>query len=307
MRYTMSKPPTTPLLLLGLSFLGGLALTGCDAGKEPFVKAAQAEESGDYRGAAPLYEEVCTKKSPLCDAAKRRQARLAIKDAWKALQDGKYRDAKVTLDAAAAATDATTAEEAAALGANPDLVAGLAFEAALAATDKEEQRTAMEKLAKEPTALAPKAKEWLDKNRPAMLLGQAKAACAPGGAGSCAELAKRLAAAHPESPEAKEAASLAAESYKRLYPRIKDVENLLIQRVGVHARDAKLDLCKKSGMSEEDCAEKYAGKAPGLDYLEKFFNQKLALVEDAYYRSAFEKRWNAAAIGEYDPEPWAKP
>ena len=55
MRWTMWKLATTPLLLLGLSCLGGLALTGCDAGKEPLLKAAQAEESGDYRGAAPLY------------------------------------------------------------------------------------------------------------------------------------------------------------------------------------------------------------------------------------------------------------
>ncbi len=293
--------------LLALACLGAATLTGCDAGKGPFLKAAHAEESGDYRGAAPLYEEVCTKKSPLCDAAKRRQARLAIKDAWHAFQEGKYRDAKATLDASAASSDTTTSEESAALAANPDLVAGLTFEDALTATDKVAQLATMEKLAVEATVLAPKAREWLDKNRPAILLAQAKAACAPKGPGSCADLAKRLAETHPESPEAKEAAGLAAESYKRLYPKIKDVENLLIQRRMVHDKEAKIALCKKTGMSDEDCAEKHAGTVPGLEYLEKFFNTKLELVEDPSHKSRFEKRWNLAAIGEYDPEPWPKP
>lgn len=296
-------------VLVAASFaaITALGATGCDAGKEPFLKAAALEESGDYRGAVPLYEEVCQKKSPLCDAATKRKARLAIKDAWKAFSDGKYRDAKATLDAASASGDTTTVEEAKALAENPDLAAGIAFEDALAPTDKASQLGAIEKLASEPTSVAPKAKEWLDKNRPALLLAAAKAACVEKGVGSCFETAQKLGKYYPGSPEAKEAEGLQTANYKRLYPRLKDVENLLIQRLGVHDRDTKEELCQKTGMSAEECGEKYSGQGPKLDYLERFWSEKLALVDDPSYKSRFESRWGLAAQGEYDAEPWPKP
>jgi len=282
-------------------------LAGCDAGKEPFLKASQAEESGDFKGAATLYQEVCAKKSPLCSSAKKREARMAIKAAWKAFGEGSYKEAKSVADAAAQSEDPVTADGAKAILANPDLVAGLAFEEALGQSDKTAQVQAMEGIAKEPTALSPKAKEWLDKNRPGILLAAAKAACVPKGAGSCAELAKRLASTHPESPEAKEAAGLLAENYKRLYPKIKDVENLLIQRVAVYEKAAKIEACKKFGGTDDTCAEAVTVQAPGLDYLEGFYKQRLELVEDPFYKAHFEKRWGRAANGEYDAEPWPKP
>ncbi len=298
---------STHVVTLALGALTLPFLAGCDAGKEPFLKASAAEESGDYKGAATLYQEVCAKKSPLCNMAKKREARLAIKAAWKAYEAGNYKEAKSIADAAATSADLVTAEGAKAILGNADLLLGVAFEEAVGMADKAAQLKAMEGIAKEATVVSPKAKEWLDKNRPGLLLAEAKAACVPKGAGSCAAAAKRLASSHPDSPEAKEAAGLAAENYKRLYPKIKDVENLLIQRVSVYEKAAKIEACKKFGGTDETCAEAVTVQAPGLDYLEGFYKQRLELVEDPYFKEHFEKRWGLAAGGQYDAEPWPKP
>jgi hypothetical protein len=293
-------------LLFSATLLSASALAGCDPGKEPFLNGALAEEKGDYAAAAPNYEEVCTKKSQLCDAARKRQARMALKRAMKAIDDGHYKEAKGLLDALNPSPDPTTTEEATALLALPELLQGILYEDALANPDKTLAMGAMEGIAREPSALAPKAKEWLDKNRPALLLAQAKDACA-GGKGDCVDLAKKLQTEHPESPEAKEAATLAADSYKRLYPKLKDLENLLIQRVGVYDKDTKMELCKKSGASEDDCNQRVTGEGPTLSYLEDFWKKKLTDLGDTHYTAHFQKRWDKASAGEYDPEPWPKP
>lgn len=305
----MMRSPVTPLLWPALLGLGAVSLSGCDAGKEPFLNAAQAEEKGDFAAAAPLYEEVCTRKSPLCDAAKRRKERLSIKRAWKTLDEGHYKDAKAILDASVASSDPHTAEESTAMLALPELVQGLAYEDALASADKNATMKAMEGVATTPSALAPKAREWLDKNRPALLLTQVKAACVPGAATSCVESGRRLAELYPEGPEAKEAATLMADNYKRLFPKIKEVETLLIQRVSVFDKDKKFELCKETGATDSDCDQRATGpgQVPTLSYLESFWKGKLADVGDPYYKKQFEARWDKAALGEYDPEPWAKP
>ena len=79
------------------------------------------------------------------------------------------------------------------------------------------------------------------------------------GAASCVELGKRLAELHPESAEAKEAAALTADNYKRLYPKIKEVENLLIQRVSVFDKDKKFELCKATGATDVECEGRATG------------------------------------------------
>jgi hypothetical protein len=190
----------------------------------------------------------------------------------------------------------------------PEVAQGVLYEEALALADKNMALVTMEGVAREPSVLAPKAKEWLDKNRPALLLAQVKAVCVPGGAGSCVEAAKKLAAAHPDSPEDREAAGLMAAEYKRLYPVIKELEALLIQRVMVHDKEKKIELCKQFGGSEEDCAEKHStSPVPTLSYLSGFWGQKFTGIRDPHYRKRFEARWDKAAQGEYDPETWPRP
>lgn len=288
--------------------MAALILTGCDAGKEPFLKAAQAEEKGDHDAAAPLYEEVCTRKSPLCDAARKRKARLALKRADKALAEGHYKDAKTILDAAATSDDPRTAEVATALLALPELIQGILYEEALAATDRNAALKSMEGIAGEPSALAAKAKEWLEKERPAMLLVLVKVSCRPAPQASCAELTRKLSSLHPESAEAKEAKTLAADNYKRLYPRLKEVENLLVQRLSVHDKAEKIELCKKMGGTDEDCEQRAStSPVPTLSYLENFWKGKLAEVDDPFYKKQFEGRWDKAGAGQYDAEPWPKP
>jgi hypothetical protein len=288
--------------------VAALMLTGCDAGKEAFLKGAQAEEKGDLAGAAPFYEEVCTRQSPLCDAARKREARLALKRAQKALDEEHYKDARAILDDAKGSEDARTAELAAALLALPELVQGVIYEDALAAKDKNAALKAMEGVASEPSAMAPKAKEWLDKNRPEMLLVQVKVSCRPAPQASCEELTRKLAILHPDSAEAREAKALAADNYKRLHPKLKEVENLLIQRVSVYDKAQKIELCKKTGGSDDDCEQRAStSPVPTLSYLENFWKAKLTEVDDSYYRKQFEARWEKASAGQYDPEPWPKP
>lgn len=280
---------------------------GCDAGKEPFLKGAQAEEKGDYAGAAPHYEEVCTKKSPLCEAAQKRKARLSIKTAWKAVGEGRYKDAKTTLDSAQSSPDTVTAGEAAALLALPELVQGILYEEALAQADKGAALKGMEAIASEPSALAPKAQEWIQKNRPGLLLAEAKAACAPGGKSSCVLAARKLAALHPESAEAKEAEGLALANDKRLFPLFRELEGLLIQRVSVYDKEQKIELCKGAGGAEEECTDKHStSPVPALSYLSGFWGQKLTGVDDPYYKQLFDARWEKAGQGIYDQETWPK-
>lgn len=286
-----------------------LALTGCDAGKEPFEQAAAAIAKGDLDGASQRYDDVCAKKSPLCETARRRKARLAIVRGWRQLSEAKYGDARATFGAAVTSDDGLTATEAAAALAIPELVQGVAFEAALAATDKDDALAKMEAVAGEASAVAPRATEWLQKNRPAILRDRLKKVCSAASAESCVELARKLLTKHPESPEAKEALTLVAESYARQHPVLKDLEPLLVQRVMVFDRQKKIEACQSvPGTPDYGCVGRNSDTPiPEESYLETFWAGKLAALEDPALKERFRERWEKAGRGEYDPETWPKP
>jgi hypothetical protein len=237
-----------------------------------------------------------------------------VKQAWKLIDEGQYVKASEALKAAAQSSDPAAKRAAEEALKYFELTQGLAWEEASAMADKKQARSRMEELAVAGAQVSAKAREWLEKNRPALLLEQVKAACKPGGQGSCVEAGEALRSLHPSSPESAEAKGLVEAEYARIYPRIKEAENLLIQRVEAYDVDKRVDFCAEhsAGRSEErelDCLV-FLGKqkTPTAKYLTEVWEKKLAEVGDPYYVKRFEGRWKRAGdAGEHDPEPWPKP
>jgi hypothetical protein len=311
-RKTIFKAPLFTALSLSLC----LPLAGCDAGKEPLAKAAAEESEGKFAEAAAHYEEVCTKGSKLCDTASKLVARLKVKQAWKLIDEGQYVKAAEALKASTQSSDPAAKRAAEEALKYFELTQGLAWEEASAMADKKQARPKMEEIAAAGALVSPKAREWIAKNRPALLLEQVKAACKPGGQGSCAEAGEALSSLHSGSPESAEAKGLVDAEYARIYTRIKEAENLLIQRVAIHDRDKLVERCVENNTSlspgqdkEQECKEANTPEQmPPIEFLTKAWEKKLSEVGDPYYVKRFEERWTKAGdAGEHDPEPWPKP
>jgi len=300
--------------------LAALLLFGCDAGNDPFKRAAETEAASKLSEAKGLYAEVCAKAadSPLCPIAKRRAAQLGVKEAYEQLAEGQYKAAKELLDAAAGADDAAVKRAATMALADPALAAGLAWEEASTATDKTAARAKMDELAAGHSAVAPRAREWLGKNAPAILLAEMKGACRPDGQGSCVELGEKMATTYATSPEAAEATRLSDEEYKRTQPLLKQAERLLIQRLEVYNKKARYDLCVRDfmpapgGTAQYSCAgnlemelsENMFSTRP----IEQAWDKKLTEIHDPGHIKRLKERYaRIEEKGEYDPEPWPKP
>jgi hypothetical protein len=170
----------------------------------------------------------------------------------------------------------------------------------------------MEKLTGLGVPVAAKARAWLEKNRPAILLARVKGACKAGASASCAEAGRALAALHPGSPESAEAQRLVQADYERVHPLLKQAENLLVQRVELYDKDQLVEICTaKSGEANADaCAVQVVGdrRLPTPGFLDGAWKKKLEEIGDPFFVKTLEARYGrAAAAGEYDPEPWPKP
>lgn len=295
--------------------LASLPLAGCDAAKDPYARAAAAESAGKLGEARTLYAEACAKaaSSPLCTLAKGRAEALSVREAYQALDAGEFGKAKELFTQAGAA-EAPAVKAAAAAGLeDEELKAGLALEEAQKA-DKAAARGAMEGLAAGHTKAAPKAREWLAKNGPAMLLEELKAACKEGGAGSCVELGEKMADLYPQSPEAAEAQTLVDAEYERIRKRLSEAEGLLVQRLEVYFKKAKYDACVTEGAAEQietSCRGALDLSMSGDPFqtrvIEKAFDAKLAELGDPGYVNRFRERYKRIEEkGEHDFTTWGK-
>ncbi|UQA62465.1 hypothetical protein [Polyangium aurulentum] len=294
--------------------LAALPLAGCDAAKDPYARAAAAEAEGKLGEARTLYGEACAKaaSSPLCTLAKSRAEALSVREAYQALDAGEFGKAKELFTNAAAA-ESPAVKAAAAVGLeDEELKAALALEDAQKA-DKAAARGAMEGLAAGHTKAAPKAREWLAKNGPSMLLEEIKAACKQGGTGSCVELGEKMADLYPQSPEAAEAQRLVDEDYERIRKRLGEAEGLLVQRYEVALKKAKYDACVAEASSpqpEESCLS--ALELPPSDpfatrVIDKAFDTKLGEIGDAGYVARFRERYKRVEDKtEHDFTTWTK-
>lgn len=301
----------TPRRLL-LVPLAAALLAGCDPGAGLLAKGADAEGAGNLAEARARYQEVCARGSKQCPLATRLIERLSVKEAWKAIADGEYGKAKAAIEAAEGASDPGVKAAAEAASRDAEYTSGVAWEEASALADKDQALPKIEALADLGVPVSEKARAWLAKNRPAVLLARAKAACQAGARVSCAEAGKALATLHPESPENAEAQRLVQADYARVYPLLKQAENLLIQRVELFDKDEIVKLCvERDGTGEADaCNTKVVGDRhlPTEAFLDAAWKKKLDEIGDPFFVKSLSDRYaRAASAGEQDPEPWPKP
>jgi hypothetical protein len=232
-------------------------LLACDSGREPLAKGAEAEAQGRLADAAALYRAVCDKGSSLCPIAARQAERLKLKEAIGALDEGQYKKAKEALDIALASSDAGVKRAAEATLKLPDLEKGLVWEEASTSPNQDEALAKIEALAEAGVAISPKAKAWVDQNRPQILLGRVKAACHAHGAGSCVEAGRALSRLYPASPESAEAQKLVEAEYARSYALLQRADNLVAQWADVCDRIRACIAAKEeeraSGNPHVDC------------------------------------------------------
>jgi hypothetical protein len=262
-----------PLPLLCLT----AALAGCGA-RAPDV-AAEAEalaQQGKLEEAAARVDLTCayapasgpTPQAPSepCRASDRRAAELRIQAAEKAMGEGRFAKAERLLARALATADGPTAERAAQRLAADDLTQGLAYERALAGSDKREARKAMEAIAATKTPVAAQATAWLARELPALLVAAVNAACGPAREGSCSHAAVALRAAKLPGPEAAAALALAEDEQRRVYPLLVTSETFLKGFATAKERSDLIALCasfsNESGPAAlETCMQ--GGLAPG--------------------------------------------
>jgi hypothetical protein len=305
-------PPRS--LLSAASFAAAvLAFAGCDAGKDVLAKGAEAEAAGDFAQARTLYQEACAKSPALCPIATRQAEQVTLKEAWKAIAAGEYDKAKKAVEAAKAATDPAVKGAGEAASQYVEYAQGLAWEDASALADKEPALPKIEAIADLGVPVSALAREWVAKNRPAILLGRVKAACRAGRQGSCAETGKALATLYPSSPENAEAQALVMADYQRVYPLLKQAESLLIQRVEVYDKDKIVEVCVSKSSeagAQAACESQVVGdrNLPSVDFLEGAWKKKLDEIKDPLFVQGLDARFKrAGSTGELDPAPWPKP
>ncbi|MDI1484291.1 hypothetical protein [Polyangium sp. y55x31] len=295
-----------------------LALVGCDAAKEPMSKAREAEAAGKIPEAKALYAEVCkaAESSPFCPVAKQRIEALTVREATNLVAEGQYAKAK---ELSATVADAPAKRAFEALAKTRAMSSAAAFEEANASADKAAARAKMEELAGQSSPVADKAKEWLTKNGPALLLDEVKAACKPDGTGSCVDLGKKIAKLFPTSPEAGEAKTLVDAEYKRVHPLLKQAEALLVQRLEISNWKNKYDICLKQaepspgGYEMQVCKTEVGipedrGDPFSTSFLEGAWKKKLGEIHDPGWVKSLEERWGKIeSDGIYDPASLPKP
>jgi hypothetical protein len=215
--------------------LFAMLVGGCDAGKAPYNEAVALDEQGKLTEAADKYDGVCRRApdSKLCPTATSRAAAIRLKLAGQDVVALKFTDADALLKIVLESGDAESKDRARTQLASPEVMAGLAYEKAVAKTDKHAALPDMESSAASGTPIATKANEWLTKERPALLLADATTACTAKPPNACPTICDRLVTLHAGTPEAQKATGLlatyqAAEA-ERLYPLLVKAEDLVAQ------------------------------------------------------------------------------
>jgi hypothetical protein len=246
------------------------ALAGCaKRGPDVTAEAEALAQQGKLEEAAARVELTCAyaPDGESCRASDRRAAELRLQAAEKAITEARFAKAERLLVRALATADAKTAETATQRLAADDLKQGLAYERALGGSDKRAVLATMEAIAATKTPVATQAAAWLAKERPALLIAAANAACTPPHEGSCSEAAAALRAARAAGPEAAAAIALADDEERRVFPLRVTAERFVRGFATARARATLIELCKSStGDSGPGAIETCAagGLTPGV-------------------------------------------
>lgn len=309
-----------------------LAPAGCGgSGPDVFAEGEALEAQGKLEEAAARFALTCAfaPGGDRCGAADGRAAEARIKAAEKALGEGHYLAAERLLGMSLFTADEAAAKRASERLGSDELARGLAYERALGRADKREVARALEEVAASHAPAAASARAWLDRERPGLLVAAVKAACGPAHEGSCAKASADLRAAAPAGAEADQAAALADEEERRVYPLRVTAEAFLRTFAGARTRDELIDFCKMPHEAIGDegvrrCASTGGDEAAAADKPEERRQQRrvaelgwrraLRSIADAELVAALEARRDKVDAGvEIDkldpprPKPGPKP
>ncbi len=208
-----------------------LGCLGCSASGPDVVPEAEAlEGQGKFEEAAAKFEIACANRpdDAKCPSSGERAAKARIKAAEKAMSEGRYTDAEKTLLRAFLTAEGAVQTEIADKLASADLKDGLRYQRALLLGDKALTKKTLDEIAASGApAVQAKAKEWLDKERPALLIAAVKDACGPAHKGSCTSAFAKLKEAGLKGAEADEATAIAEAEERRIYPRRIEAERFI--------------------------------------------------------------------------------
>jgi hypothetical protein len=255
---------------------------GCSAsGPDVFPEAEALEGQGKFEEAAAKFDLACANRpdDDKCPTSGQRAAKARIKAAEKAISEGRYSDAEKTLlRAFVTAEGAAQAEITAKLDA-AELKDGLRYQRALLLPDKGLIKKTLDELAASGApAVQAKAKDWLDKERPALLIAAVKDACGPAHKGSCTSAFAKLKEAGLKGPEADEATAIAEAEERRIYPRRTEAERFIAIFANQKTKENGVEKCV-----EEGSADTPPGQLGGL---------RTSCWEDAFGSEWYEERKN---------------
>jgi hypothetical protein len=223
-----------------------LLISACNKpGRDVVAEAEALAAQGKGEDAARMFDLACCygAEGEKCTTSDRRASEARLGAAEKAMGAGQFLAAERLLILARATADEGAAQKARERLDSEDLMRGAAYERALTLGKTPAAQKAMEAIAATKTPAAALAQAWLDKERPAIVLGIVKAACGPAREGSCSELTTALRAAALTGPEGDEATAITDAEERRVYPIRLDAETFLQNFVGESLHNGLIEMC----------------------------------------------------------------
>ncbi|MEP7126783.1 MAG: hypothetical protein ABJE95_37985 [Byssovorax sp.] len=284
-----------------------LLISSCTKpGRDVVAEAEALAAQGKGEEAARLFDLACchTPEGEKCASSDRRAAEARITAAEKAMGAGQFLAAERLLILARATADEGAAQKARERLVSEDLMRGTAYERALTLGKTPAAQKAMEAVAATKTPAAALAKAWLDKERPAIVLGVVKAACGPEHEGSCSKATTELRAAALTGPESDEATAIADAEERRIYPLRINAETFLQSFVAESLRNGLLEMCMAP---PESMGARVAPDAPKVICLESHLDPghcmpREKVEEQLQYHRINETAWLRAMKAIADPE-----
>jgi hypothetical protein len=201
-----------------------IVLANRDPAAAPFAEASILESKDALAAALARYENVCTVAldSKLCPQARSRATELRLKLGETAIESMKFAEAEALLKVVEESGDDESKKKAHEL-ISTEIWAGHNYEKSLASSDKRAALAGMEGVAGSRARVAALATEWINKERPALLLDDAVAACTSERGPTCPAACDRLLSLHPGTPEAMKAGDLKAAFQAREEARLYQV------------------------------------------------------------------------------------
>lgn len=289
------------------------------------------EQQGKLEDAAEKLEMGCalSPSDEPCPASDQKAAEMWQKAAEKAVSEGRYRDAERLFRRAMLTADDATRTAITARLSQDDMAAGLKYERAMMLTDKAAMAVLLEEVSKRTAPASAKAKEWLEKERPALFVARVLSACAPRPAsapkapreGSCSKAWAALQASGAKGPEVEKAQAAAEAEARRVYPLLLQAERFLPLFAARYRQKDEYEKCIAGLSSEEtatgasDCRLKvYGGDNNEDDRFDahknedNLFRRTLLQIGDPALTDGLDERRRAAeSRGEYTKQDPPKP